>query len=55
MKKKEIKTAKKLSLEKFKVAELKNPMMIIGGDVKDDGGGTGVDIKVKTGKVEVEV
>lgn len=36
MKKKVIKTEKKLSLEKFKVAELKNPKMIIGGNVDDD-------------------
>lgn len=35
MKKKVIKTEKKLSLEKFKVAELKNPKMIIGGDPID--------------------
>jgi hypothetical protein len=32
MKKKVIKTEKKLSLEKFKVAELKNAKMIVGGD-----------------------
>jgi hypothetical protein len=32
MKKKVIKTEKKLSLEKFKVAELKNMKMIVGGD-----------------------
>lgn len=31
MKKKEIKTGKKLSLDKFKVAELKNPRVINGG------------------------
>lgn len=31
MKKKEIKTEKKLSLEKFKVAELKNSKAIVGG------------------------
>jgi hypothetical protein len=36
MKKKVIKTEKKLSLEKFKVAELKNPRMIIGGGPDDD-------------------
>lgn len=51
MKKKEIKPTKKLSIEKFKIAELKNPKMIIGGD----GGGTGVTIKTKTGKVDIEV
>jgi hypothetical protein len=36
MKKKVIKTEKKLSLEKFKVAELKNPRTIIGGNADDD-------------------
>jgi hypothetical protein len=35
MKEKEIKTLKKLSLDKFKVAELKNPRVIIGGKVPD--------------------
>ena len=35
MKKKAITPKKKLSLEKFKVAELKNPKMIIGGDPID--------------------
>jgi hypothetical protein len=41
MKKKVIKTEKKLSLEKFKVAELKNPRMIIGGDGNGNGNGNG--------------
>lgn len=36
MKKKEINIEKKLFLEKFKVAELKNPRMIIGGDGNGD-------------------
>ena len=35
MKKKVIKSEKKLSLEKFKVAELKNLNMIFGGDQID--------------------
>jgi hypothetical protein len=52
MKEKKIKTTKKLSLEKFRVAELKNSKMIIGGD----GGGTAITVKTgKTGKVEEEV
>jgi hypothetical protein len=37
MKKKVIKAEKKLSLEKFKVAELKNTRMIIGGGGGDVG------------------
>lgn len=36
MKKKVVKTEKKLSLEKFKVAELKNPKIIFGGYNNDD-------------------
>lgn len=42
MKKKEIKTEKKLSLEKFKVAELKNSKAIFGGlaEVNNDGNNT---------------
>lgn len=35
--KKKIKLKKTLSLEKFKIAELKNPKTIVGGD----GGGSG--------------
>lgn len=35
MKKKVLNKEKKLTLEKFKVAELKNPKMIIGGDPND--------------------
>ncbi|WP_165930209.1 hypothetical protein [Flavobacterium ranwuense] len=38
MKKKTVETTKKLSLEKFKIAELKNPKAIVGGNA-DDGGG----------------
>ncbi|MEZ7497828.1 hypothetical protein QO200_03660 [Flavobacterium sp. Arc3] len=38
MKKQKIANDKKLSLEKYKVAELKNPKMIIGGNAADDGG-----------------
>jgi hypothetical protein len=38
MKKRIVKTEKKLSLEKFKVAELKNPRMILGGDGNGNGG-----------------
>ena len=41
MKKKEVKTAKKLSLDKFKVAEFKNMRAIIGGDAANDEGNTG--------------
>lgn len=36
MKKNVNKTEKKLSLEKFKVAELKNPKIIFGGNIDDD-------------------
>jgi hypothetical protein len=57
MKKKETKTAKKLSIEKFKIAELKNLKMIVGGD-GGDGGGTAVGTKGgggKGGKVDVIV
>jgi hypothetical protein len=39
MKKQKNANDKKLSLEKYKVAELKNPKMIIGGNADDDGGG----------------
>jgi hypothetical protein len=38
MKKKTVETTKKLSLEKFKIAELKNPKVIVGGNAADDGG-----------------
>ncbi|MDQ6531240.1 hypothetical protein [Flavobacterium sp. LHD-85] len=40
MKKKQVKTEKKLSLDKFKVAEFKNMRTIVGGNVDDDKGGT---------------
>lgn len=41
MKKKEVKTAKKLSLDKFKVAEFMNMRAIIGGNAdNEDKGGT---------------
>ncbi|WP_281234884.1 hypothetical protein [Flavobacterium gelatinilyticum] len=40
MKKKEAKAVKKLSLDKFKVAEFKNMQTIIGGDVNDGNTGT---------------
>ncbi|WP_409415962.1 hypothetical protein [Flavobacterium sp. PS2] len=36
MKKQEVKTVKKLSLDKFKVAEFKNMKAIIGGDTDEE-------------------
>lgn len=36
MKKKEVKTVKKLSLDKFKVAEFKNMRAIIGGGIDNE-------------------
>ncbi|MET3019448.1 hypothetical protein [Flavobacterium hydatis] len=36
MKKQEVKTVKKLSLDKFKVAEFKNMKTIIGGESEED-------------------
>lgn len=39
--KKKIKIKKTLSLEKFKIAELKNPKTIVGGDCDGGGSGTG--------------
>lgn len=39
MKKQQVKTAKKLSLDKFKVAEFKNMQVIMGGDGNNDKGG----------------
>lgn len=38
MKKQKNTNDKKLSLEKYKVVELKNPKMVVGGNAGDDGG-----------------
>lgn len=43
MKKNETKSKKSLSLEKFKIAELKNPKLVVGGSIPDDG--TAITIK----------
>ncbi|UPZ17999.1 hypothetical protein [Flavobacterium humidisoli] len=39
MKKKKLKLANELSIDKFRVAELKNPKIIIGGRNEEDNGG----------------
>lgn len=36
MKKQQVKTVKKLSLDKFKVAEFKNMKAIVGGETEED-------------------